>query len=377
MSEDLDNKQHAATAKRLTDLRKQGTVLRSRDLTSGLVFIVSIILLLYMTSDFKKRLIENFVMSFTHFNELINNTDAFLAFTKQIIIKNVMMIIPIFILSVIVTLISPFLFGGWNFTLDAIQFKLTKLNPISNLSKTLSIKNTAMEFIRSMLKSFFIFGVMIAFVYVKKSDILKLTNYTFNSAVNSSFSILEEYIVFISIALVFLIIFDMAYHFYQFQKQSKMSSQEVKEEQRSTEGSMETKRKIKSAQIALLKQRLGKAVPKASVVITNPTHYAVALRYESEKDKAPIVVAKGKGLIAQQIRTLAIANGVPLYEAPVLARAIYHTANLNAEIHPALYMAVAIVLSYVHQLKHYQMGRGQAPTYVNEFDIPKEFIYDE
>ena len=178
-----------------------------------------------------------------------------------------------------------------------------------------------------------------------------------------------------SFTVILLIIFDVFYQYAQFQNQSKMSDQELKDEYKDAEGSAEVKRKIRSSQFAMYRQRLSVSVPRANVIVTNPTHYAIALRYEANKDKAPKVVAKGKGPVAQQIRSLAIANGVPIYEAAPLARAIYHTTKLNTEIHPELYMSVAIVLSYVHQLKNYQMGIGKQPEYVEDLEIPKEFIF--
>ncbi len=156
-----------------------------------------------------------------------------------------------------------------------------------------------------------------------------------------------------------------------------MTDQEVRDEGKESEGNPEVKRKIRSTQLQRLRQRLQQAVPKSTVVITNPTHYAVALAYDSQRDNAPRIMARGCDLIAHEIRMLAVANAIPIYEAPVLARAIYHSGKVGREIHPGLYMAVAIVLSYVHQLKSFQVGVGAAPVPVYEFDIPTELIFKE
>jgi len=195
------------------------------------------------------------------------------------------------------------------------------------------------------------------------------------ASINVGYSIIKSFIILLCITLIALMAFDVFYQYVQFQNQSKMTGQELKDEYKDTEGSVDVKRKIRSAQFALLRQRLAVSVPQANVVITNPTHYAIALKYDAKKDRAPKVVAKGKGPLAQQIRFLAIANAIPIYEAPPLARAIYHTSKVNTEIHPELYMSVAIVLSYVHQLKNYQMGAGKQPDFVEDLEIPKEFIY--
>jgi flagellar biosynthetic protein FlhB len=156
-----------------------------------------------------------------------------------------------------------------------------------------------------------------------------------------------------------------------------MTTQEMKEESKDVDGNPEVKRKIRSKQYALARQRLSVSVPQATVVVTNPTHYAIALRYDETKDNAPKILAMGKDYIATQIRQLAVANAVPIYEAPPLARAIYHTGNIGSEVHPALYMSVAIVLSYVSQLQNYQRGAGQLPLPVSDLKIPDDFVYSE
>lgn len=377
MSADDDNKTHEPTAKRLAELRGKGTILRSKDLTSGLVFLTTIILLFYMLSDVKHCFEENFISCFTSFKDLIANPDLFGKFIKALAVKNFRMIFPVFLFAVLISLFSPFIFGGWNFTLNVLKFDILKFNPIEGLKKYFSIKNAMVNLGKSFLKSTFILGVMVLFIFFKKDSIFSLSSYTLSSAISNGFSIIEQFIVIISFTLLLLIAIDMIHHYVSYQKNVKMSSQEVKEESRSSEGNPEVKGRIKSKARALVKQLLAKTVPKANVVITNPTHYAVALRYDPDKDHAPKVIAKGKDFIAQQIRLIAIANGVPLYEAPSLARAIYYTANIDHEVNSGLYMAVAIVLSYVHQLKNYQMGSGKAPNYVREFELPEEFIFDE
>lgn len=371
-----EDKQHQATGKRITELRKQGQVLRSRDFTSGLIFLIAVVMLIYMSSQFKKQIEQNFVSSFSQFREIMRDPDFLMHFLTKIILDNILLLLPIFCCLFLATMLSPFIFGGWNFTLESIQFKASKLNPINHLKKMFSVQ-IFMEVGRSFLKVIVIFISLGVFISDKKHEILELVNLPIKSAIYTSFHITEKFIFVISIALILLIAFDIYYHHREYTNRIKMTTQELKDEHKESEGNPESKRRMKSAQFSILKQRLSVSVPQANVIVTNPTHYAIALRYDPRKDRAPKVVAKGKGHIAQQIRTIAISHAIPTYEAPLLARAIYHTANIGSEVHEELYMAVAIVLSYVQQLKNYQHGIGQAPNYVSDLKIPEEFIYHE
>lgn len=377
MADEAQEKKHDPSAKRLSKLHGEGTILRSRDLTGALVFTVTVLLLIFMSESIKNVIKNDFVDSFTGVRKTIIQPEYIGILIKTMVIKNFKLILPVFIVSFVVTLLSPFLFGGWNFTLQVLEFKFHKLNPTNNLLKLFSIKETLIQIFRSTLKSFFLAAVLIGFIFVKAHEIKALMTYTFQHALDEGSGMVKEFVIILTVALVVLVIIDMIYNQYTFMKQHRMTSQELKDESKDVEGNLDVKRKIRSKQFALLKQRLQASVPKASVIITNPTHYAIALRYDNGKDRAPKVMAKGQGPIAQEIRQIAIAHGIPIYEAPPLARAIYYTTNLGAEIHPGLYMAVAIVLSYVNQLKNYQMGKGHPPRYVDNLEIPKELIYPE
>ncbi len=375
--ESRDDKQHKATPKRLGELRRKGTVMRSRDLTGGLVIAASVMQIIMFSTNFAMQFKRNYILSFNHIGNVLEYQDNFSEFIKRIATDNFALLLPVFCVAFVVVMLSPFLFGGWNFTLEAIQFKLEKLDPFANIKNIFSPMRAAGELVKSMLKAIVIISVLVLFFMTKKDQIISLLHMPVKLAIHSSYAIVIQFVMLLLFALVFLVIFDVFYSYFKFQKQTKMSLQEVKDEHKESEGSVEVKKKIRSVQFSLMKQRLSVTVPRAHVIITNPTHYSVALRYDNVKDKAPKVVAKGKGPLAHQIKLIAISNAVPIYEAPALARAVYHTTKIGFEIHPGLYMAVAIVLSYVNQLKSYQMGVGQIPKYVTDLEIPKEFIYNE
>ena len=378
MSEgDAQDKQHKPSSKKLADLRKEGRTLRSRDLSGGLIFIVAIMMLSYMSASYEKDLLGNFTQSYSSIKQVVGDNDFLFIVLRKIVIKNFLLIAPLFAALLVTVFCAPIAFGGWNFSWQAVGIKFSKLNPITNLMNIFSPKRAAVEILKSVLKFTFIMGVLVNYFFLNKHEILILVNYPAKVAIASSYHLVVSFVTWMAGALIFVISFDLIQQFFQYQSQVKMSSQELKDEHKDAEGSGEVKRKMRSAQMQLLKQRMTQSVPKANVIITNPTHYSIALRYDERRDKAPKVVAKGKGALAKQIRNIAITNAIPIYEAPPLARAIYHTTKLNREVHPALYMAVAIVLSYVHQLKSFQMGIGSAPIKTNALEVPEEFIFNE
>lgn len=375
MTDQATEKQHQATSKRIEDLRRQGQIMRSRDLTSGMVFIVAVFGLIYMASSIKDTLETNFVLTFTSMKDILHSNGLEGGLLQKIAINNFLILLPIFALVMGAGLLSPYIFGGWNFSMQSVRFKGESLNPLHNLKNIFS-KRIVFNVIKSMLKVAIILGVLSLFAITKKPQIDALINLPLTTAVQTGASIVTQFIILISASLLIIVLYDVVTTYFEYQKKIKMTSQELKDENKETEGNVDIKRKIRSMQFALMKQRLSLTVPKAHVIITNPTHYAVAIRYDDKKDKAPKVVAKGKDFVAQQIRQLAISNGIPIYQAPVLARAIFNTSKLGTEINPALYMGVAIILSYVHQLRNYQMGMGKQPHFVTDLKVPKEFVYE-
>lgn len=369
-------KQHDATSKRLGELRSQGTTLRSKDLVSGLVFAVGVIMLFLTSTQIKNRIVGNFLIAYDGIKLVMHNEEFPGPVLTRLVFNNFFMLLPIFMVVFMTALLSPFVFGGWNFTLKALHFKLESLNPINNLGNIFSIKIFFNVF-KSMLKVSIIIGVLVMYSLNRKEDIIGLVNLPVKTSIYAAYAITKEFIILISSSLVIIILYDVISNFFEYQKKVKMTTQELKDEHKDTEGNADVKRRLRSAQFAILKQRLSVTVPQATVIITNPTHYAIALKYDERKDHAPKVLAKGKGFVAQQIRQIAISNRVPIYQAPLLARAIFNTSKINSEINPGLYMAVAIVLSYVHQLKNYQHGLAQQPQYISDLKIPEEFIYDE
>lgn len=369
-------REHQATSKRLTEMHKLGQIARSRDLTSGIIFLTGILLVISLSQHLSIRLEENFRVAFESIKTVMTDEGCPGVVIHSLILSTVLIIIPMILALFFSVFLSPFLFGGWNFSLHALLPKFHHLDVMQNLGRIFS-SHSLIEIVKSFTKFLFITGSLVIFILANKDRIMHVSHLAIKPAMSEVFSLLKLFIINVSCALVIVVIFDIALAFYRFKRQSMMTTQEIKEESKETDGHPDMKRKIRSRQLSIIRQRLSQSVPQANVIITNPTHYAIALQYREKKDRAPKVIAKGKGFVAEQIRNLAILNAVPIYQAPLLARALYHTTNINSEVHPELYMSVAIVLSYIHQLRNFQKGIGKLPQMVSDLKIPADFVYEE
>ena len=374
MSNDDTEKDHEATAKKLEDLREKGQILRSKDLSSGLILAAAIIVLVFMSSSIKARFEQNFYEAFVNIGTVLVDQDAIFKVARILFLSNLYIMLPLFSFLTFIAYLSPFMVGGWNFSMQAISFKISKLNPITNLGNIFS-KKMFTDIAKSLLKFSIIMGFFYYYTKTNRMEIVTLPYLQFIDAFVAVCSLIERFVLVLFIGIAAIIAIDVLTSFFQFKSKTMMSTQEMKDEYKNTEGNVDVKRKIKSLQMALLKQRIPELVPQANVIITNPTHYAVALKYKEGVDKAPKVIAKGKGDIAAYIKKLAIANHVPIYNEPPLARAIFHTTKTGGMVNPALYMAVAFVLTYINQLRRYQSGLAPMPVKSNELNIPDEFIF--
>jgi flagellar biosynthesis protein FlhB len=376
MADEGLEKKHHASGKRLGELRGKGQTLRSRDLASGLIFLMSMIMLYYSAKRLTTEFFDNFIIIYQAITQLAPSGELPFLLIYELVNNIFYTLLPMLGAVLAVTILSPFAFGGWNFTLQVLNFKPEKLNFFANIGNIFS-KRSFVNVGTSFVKTALIVTYTYVFIRVYREDILYLCHTSHEQVLLVSVTLLKKFLVGMSIVVIVIILFDTIYHYFEYLFRTMMTSQEVKEEGKEQEGNPEIKRKMKSLQFALIRQRLNQTIPTADVVVTNPTHYAVALRYTHGRDKAPKVIAKGHDRVALHIRTLAIQNGVTIYEAPLLARALYRTTKLNAEIQSELYMAVAIVLSYVQNLKNYQQGIGEYPVLTTDLKIPKHFIFKD
>jgi flagellar biosynthetic protein FlhB len=271
-------------------------------------------------------------------------------------------------LLVVVALASPLLIGGWLFSTKALEPRFSKLNPMNGLSNMVSLR-ALIELIKAVGKTLLVGLIAWLAVGSQLDSIMSLGMQPLEAGVMHTGRIILLTFLLTVGALVIIAAIDAPYQMWHYANKLKMTKEEVRQEHKESEGNPEIKAKIRQQQREIARRRMMTKVPHADVVITNPIHYAVALQYTAGTE-APIVVAKGTGLIAGRIREIASENNVPLLEAPPLARALYKHAELEEKIPIALYRAVAEVLAYVHQLRRYRVLGGRVPAKPTTLEVP-------
>jgi len=348
MADDLE-KTEEPTPKKLEDARKEGNVPKSMDFAGFIVLFISAVILIFYLKFVSIRLEEYFHYIFSLIGKELNSNKIF-----QIMIKTMtfifVIISPVMFTILLAGVIANIVQIGFLFTIKPIIPKFDKLNPIKGLKNLFSIKKL-IEGIKITLKVFLAFLVgFFLFLHflpsIPKLELMDALNQIkwFND---------KAFILIFSMLGVFFVfgLIDLVYQRYSYKKSLRMSKQEIKDEYKQTEGNPEIKAKIRQLQREMAKRRMMSEVPKADVVVTNPTHYAVAIRYDKDEEEAPRVLAKGVDNIALKIREIAEKSGVMIVENPPLARELYKSVEIGELIPPKLYKAVAEVLAYVYRAK--------------------------
>ena len=372
MAEESDlEKTEDPSPRRLEKAREEGDIPRSKELSTfaGLMAAAGG---LWLSGDDIIYRLQDILKSSLRFNQTIaESNDRFEIDLSQEIIDLVMAFLPFIGLVMLVGIFSPILVGGWIFNSKSLEPKLDKLDPIKGLANIFS-SHSFVELIKSVLKTVLI-GLVSWFVTESLiDDILALSIQPFTMAGHNQAQILLTCFIAISAAFAIIAFLDAPYQMYRYNKKMMMSRQDLKDEAKESEGNPETKAKIRSIQREMARKRMMSQVPNADVVVTNPTHYAVALNYADEGDKAPVVVAKGLGLVALKIQEIARENEIMIVEAPMLARALYANTDLEAEIPSSLFTAVAQVLAYVFQMRDWKREGGNQPEFPSEIQVPAE-----
>lgn len=366
MAEDSDQeKTEEPTAKRLEDARKKGQIARSKELGTTGVLVASAASLLMFGASLGKSLMAVMASQFE-----LDRDDAF-DFTKMftsmgdILLEVMWPMFAIFAVILLAAFVANSLLGGINFSWEAMAPKASKMSPLKGFKRMFGTQ-AAIELIKSVLKVVVVAFVAVMLIKVYLNDILFLSIEDLpNNAIDASL-LLGWIFLGLCCSTIVISMVDVPFQKWNHNKQLKMSKQEVKDEYKSTEGNPEVKGRQRQIQREVSQRRMLQEVPNADVVITNPTHYSVALKYDTEKSQAPFVIAKGADFMAMQIRKIAKEKNVTIVETPMLTRSIYYTTDVNQEIPEDLFVAVAQVLAYVFQLDLYAKGKGKKPT-----EIPK------
>ena len=370
MADDSDlDKSEQPTDSKLKKAKEKGQIPRSRELTSLMILLVGILLFWVMGTHFVSKLkaIIQQAMLVAH------RTDD----DKQIIFNLINLltagfwaILPIFVGLVIVAIIAPLSVGGLLFSLQSIKPNLGKLNPISGFKRLFSLRIFS-ELFKSILKVVLIAFAAALFLIHQFPNMLALPSMYLNNALSQVMQLLIYASLLIVLALIPMVGFDIFYQIWSNLKKLKMSKQEVKDEFKEQEGNPQIKGRIRQMQQAMARRRMMKDVPKANVIVTNPTHYAVALQYDEKTMSAPKILAKGTDNIASKIKQIAQEHQIPQLEAPPLARALYRHGEIGKSIPAELYAAVAQILAWVYQLKRWHRYGGEKPLKPTNLSIPE------
>ena len=347
-------KTEPATAKKLKDARKEGKVAKSKELTSAFDLIVLFLCLKIFVSYVGGNLLGLFdlvygnMADFVRINEGYMSSQAVSTVLFPVIIRWLLTVLPFFVFGVVITFLISVIQVGWTVSAKPMQPKLSKFNPINGFKRIFS-KDTMFELVKSIFKV----GIIIYIAYTSVRDEAGHLFILYELDLKQAIALVGTLIIDIGlkISIVYLIIgiADYAYQKWKFNDEMKMTKQEVKDEFKNTEGDPQIKGRQRRKMQEVSQRRMMQDVPKADVVITNPTHYAVALKYEAEVRPAPYVVAKGEDYLAQKIKEVARENNVEIVENKPLARMLYSNVDIGADIPPELYQAVAEILAVIFQ----------------------------
>lgn len=368
-------KTEEASGRKIEKAREEGQIPRSRDLTTSAVLLFGSIGLYYYADFMFEKIIGMTRANFILDRETIFDTNAMIGHLASAIYDGMLSMMPFFGLMLFASIAGPVALGGWLFSVDALQPKLSRMDPIAGLKRMFSMKSL-IELLKALIKVCVILGATILLLKYYAQDMFRLSDESISVAIFHSAKISAIATMVLSATTLLIAAVDVPLQIYEYNKKLKMTKQETRDESKDSEGKPEVKGRIRQLQREMAQRRMMSKVPEADVIITNPTHYAVALRYDPEYMTTPVLLAKGGDHIALKIREIAKAHKIEIIESAVLARAIFHTTELEKEIPAGLYLAVAQVLAYVFQLRNHRKGRGEKPKYPRNINVPKDMYFD-
>lgn len=379
MAEEQDSaaeKSQEPTPKRLEKAREQGDMARSRELNTAAVLLTGaggmILFGGYMGEVIGEVMRHNFVLERAH----IFDTSTMFSALGASAMAGFRSLLPLFAMLLVAAFLGPMALSGWNFSAQAIAPKLSRMSPLSGIKRMFGAR-ALMELFKALAKVIVVAAIALVILHVNTNTILGMQHEPTVAAIAHALSVIAWSVLAMACAMILITMVDIPFQIHHHQQKLRMTQQQVKDERKDTDGNPEVKQRVRQLQQEMSQNRMMEEVPDADVVITNPEHYAVALRYRDGLESAPIMLAKGCDYMALRIRELARSHSIPVVQAPALARAIYFHTELGDEIPAGLYMAVAQVLAYVYQLKQYEEGTlGQPPQLAEELPIPPDLHPD-
>jgi flagellar biosynthetic protein FlhB len=372
MSDSDLEKTESPTERRLEEARKKGQVTRSRELNTLASLLGSAIGLLVFGPSIIGELSELLTQGLSFDYKPLMMQHSMGTLFSNAALSIFWALLPLMLLLAALALASPVALGGWSFSAESVFPKFERIDPAKGLARIFSSQGLV-ELFKALGKFVLVGGVVLFTLYKVLDEISQLAGRDLDFALAEAGSLLLWCFLAFSATLLLVVGIDVPYQIWQRNQQLMMTKQEVRDEARETEGRPEVKMAIRQKQMEIAQRRMMDDVKKADVIITNPTHYAVAISYDKATGRAPIVLAKGKDLIAAKIRELAAEHKVSIFSAPPLARALFFSTDLNQEIPEKLFVAVAQVLAYIYQLRSAVVHRTTLPPPPQNLPVPAEF----
>ncbi len=375
-SESGADKTEDPTEKRKKDSREKGEIARSKELNTLAIMLAGSAALLIFGGALAQDLMELMRYNFSLSRDVLLNPDSmgiFLLHSGKIALLALQ---PVLITLLIAALVGPISLGGWLFAAGSLAPKFSRMNPAAGIKRMFSAKALS-ELLKALAKFFIILIVALLVLKSDIDDLLRIAHEPLELAVIHSLQVVGWSALWMACGLILIAAVDVPVQLWESHQKLLMTKQEVRDEHKDQEGRPEVKQRIRQVQREMSQRRMMAAIPDADVIITNPTHYAVALKYDPEKGGAPMLLAKGSDFLALKIREIGTKHNILLLESPALARSIYYSTELEQEIPAGLYLAVAQVLAYVYQIRQYQAGKGKRPDPLKDLPIPADLRRDE
>ncbi len=372
MAEDSDlEKSEQPSQRRLDQAREKGQVARSHELSTFSILLAGGAALWFMGARFNAQMVKLLHDGMTIDRDLAFRPELLASRLYDFSISALITFSPMLALMLLTALVSPLFLNGWLFSTEALIPQFSRMNPVSGIARMFST-NALVELAKAFAKALVVGGISVWVMWRHLGDALQLATLSISSAIAEMGYLVGGSFLAIVGGMLLIVAVDVPFQLHAHNKKMMMTKEEVRQEHKETEGNPQIKSRIRSMQREAARRRMMSAIPTADVVVTNPTHYSVALKYSETGMRAPVVVAKGSGLIAQRIREIAQENHVPILEAPPLARALHKHTEIDESIPEALYTAVAEVLAYVYQLKRYQAAGGERPVQPDSLPVPAD-----
>lgn len=360
------------TPKKLQDARNKGQVPRSRELNTTIMLLFAALGLMFMGKYMIGDLLDIFHHDLWLERKHLFDKNFMLTQFNESILMAVKLMAPFLLLTLVTVFIGPLAMGGWSFSTKALAPSFGKLNPLSGFKRMFG-PNGLVELLKALAKFILLAAVSLSMFSIFKNEFLGLGLEPLTQGMMHGADLMLWHYIALSATLILVAGMDVPYQLWSHNKKLRMTLKEIQDEQKETNGNPEMKGRIRSVQREMAQQRMLQDVPDAQVIIVNPTHYAIALRYEDGKESSPRIVAKGMDLVSFRIREVASAHDVPIFTAPPLARALYYSTEIGQLIPTGLYLAVAKVLAYVFQIKQMNSKSRRTPEAPTNIEIPKEF----